>query len=454
MDASFILRAHAVSKMQRQSNLVFSRGIVLMVRLKLLLLALFFVLTLTYPGAHAQAGKKSAGHGRDQLKMVVVLSRHGVRPPTWTLARLNKYSSLPWPEWSVPPGDLTKHGFELMKRFGAFDRSSLAAAGLLPPEGCSAAGDTYIWADTDERTRESGRALADGLFSGCNAPVLGLPEGENDPVFHSRGDGHEAASADEIFAQFSQRVAALPASSYAALLTEMNRILQGCAPDADCTPQRAPETGLMDTPQTVVRGKGDHAVAIQGPLPLASSFSEDLLLEYTEGMPMESVGWGKVDEAEIVRLLKLHGVYTDLMHRTPLLARMEALGMLNRIARTLEQELTARRLTGLSEIQANKLGLLVGHDTNIEALAGLLGLHWDLDGRKDDTPPGTELAFELWQTSKRPISGSRHDCYADSAPDARGAGTVIDQSAGKADRFISRLRRQGQAGAIGRSFAS
>jgi 4-phytase/acid phosphatase len=41
--------------------------------------------------------------------------------------------------------------------------------------------------------------------------------------------------------------------------------------------------------------------------------------------------------------------------------------------------------------------LFVGHDTNIEGVAGLLGLHWTLDGRKDDTPPGTELAFELWQ---------------------------------------------------------
>jgi len=27
-------------------------------------------------------------------------------------------------------------------------------------------------------------------------------------------------------------------------------------------------------------------------------------------------------------------------------------------------------------------------------------LHWTLDGRTDDTPPGTELAFELWQNKR------------------------------------------------------
>jgi 4-phytase/acid phosphatase len=33
-------------------------------------------------------------------------------------------------------------------------------------------------------------------------------------------------------------------------------------------------------------------------------------------------------------------------------------------------------------------------------VAALLGLHWTLDGRRDDTPPGTELAFELWQNER------------------------------------------------------
>jgi 4-phytase/acid phosphatase len=39
----------------------------------------------------------------------------------------------------------------------------------------------------------------------------------------------------------------------------------------------------------------------------------------------------------------------------------------------------------------------VGHDTNIASMAGALGLNWLIDGRRDDTPPGGALVFELWK---------------------------------------------------------
>src|SRR6476469_2583659 len=50
-----------------------------------------------------------------QLKSAVILTRHGVRAPTWTPDRLNQYSVEPWPDFGVPPGNLTPRGRELMK---------------------------------------------------------------------------------------------------------------------------------------------------------------------------------------------------------------------------------------------------------------------------------------------------------------------------------------------------
>jgi len=41
--------------------------------------------------------------------------------------------------------------------------------------------------------------------------------------------------------------------------------------------------------------------------------------------------------------------------------------------------------------------ILVGHDTNLTNIAGALDLSWLIDGRRDDTPPGGALVFELWQ---------------------------------------------------------
>jgi 4-phytase/acid phosphatase len=350
--------------------------------------------------AQTVTGKVTPGSNQDKLKMAVVVSRHGVRSPTWTLDRLNTYSSSPWPAWSVQPGYLTAHGFELMKLFGAYDRASLAKAGLFTAQGCPAASDTYIWADTDQRTLESGKALSGGLFPGCAAPVHSLSEGENDPLFHPPAAASDAADADQVFTEFSKRVAALQTFDLSGLLTQMNRVLLGCKPDTDCTPARPPEVSLMVGTNAAVRGKGDHIVTFQGPLAQASAFAEDFLLEYTEGMPSQSVGWGKVDEAQVIKFIALHSAYFDLMHRTPSLAKMEAAPMLNSITRTLQQGIEGKAVEGAIGDPGNKLVLLVGHDTNIGPLAELLGLHWNLNGRPDDTPPGTELAFELWQTSR------------------------------------------------------
>jgi 4-phytase/acid phosphatase len=106
-----------------------------------------------------------------------------------------------------------------------------------------------------------------------------------------------------------------------------------------------------------------------------------------------------VDEAQLRRFLALHTAYFDLLHRTPALARIENGGLLLHIAQTLEQGVEGRAVEGAVSAPDQKLVVLVGHDTNLAGLAALLGLHWTLDRRNDDTPPDTELAFQLWQTA-------------------------------------------------------
>jgi 4-phytase/acid phosphatase len=344
--------------------------------------------------------QSSPAKSSDTLKMVVILSRHGVRSPTWTLDRMNAYSSLPWPAWKVPPGDLTSRGFDLLKKMGAYDRASLTREDLFSGQGCAPVSETYIWADTDQRTLASGHALGEGLFPNCHAEIHSLADG-NDPLFHPTAqEGAKPANLDNLLADFSKRAHNATNANILDLAAQLQRVLRGCKPDVDCTPLHSPESTLSDLPTAVVRGKGDKLVSLNGPLPLASTFSEDLLLEYTEGMPLQSVGWGNVSETQISRFLALHSAYFDLMHRTPGLAKMEASNMLTHIVSTLQQGAEGQPVAGALGDPGKKLVLLVGHDTNLAGISELLGLHWALDGREDDTPPGTELAFELWQSKQ------------------------------------------------------
>src|ERR1700761_3730155 len=104
-------------------------------------------------------GGQAAG---EKLKFALVLTRHGVRSPTWTNERLDEYSKEVWPKWDVAPGILTPHGKKLMSIFGTYYRAAFSGRGLLSPDGCSDAAHVYFYSDTDERTMETAHGLAEG----------------------------------------------------------------------------------------------------------------------------------------------------------------------------------------------------------------------------------------------------------------------------------------------------
>jgi 4-phytase/acid phosphatase len=342
-----------------------------------------------------------------ELRFVVILSRHGVRSPTWKTDRLNQYSTEAWPDWGVPPGDLTPHGKALMELFGAYDRAYLSHLGLLSVKGCEDAAHLFLWADSEQRTIETGRALASGMFPDCGVQVRSLPEGTDDPLFSPNlvGIGHpdRALAVASVLGRIGTNPGPL-LEAYRPAFETMQQVLLGCTPGAKCPPEgTSVKQPLMEPAMSVTQGKGDHLVDFAGPLSTASTLAEDFLLEYTNGMEDKALGWGRLNESNLRQMMSLHAAYSDLTRQTSYLARANGSNVVSHILKSMEQAVAGKTVPGALGKPGDKVVVIVGHDTQLSNVAGILGLSWLIEGyQRDDTPPGGALVFELW---RHPVTG-------------------------------------------------
>jgi 4-phytase / acid phosphatase len=227
--------------------------------------------------------------------------------------------------------------------------------------------------------------------------VHALSEGTHDPLFHFSetgiSDANHALAAAAISGRIGGDINNLT-SAYRLQLEALDRVLAGCGRTSSTAQQR---TSIFDVPASLASANDDHLAEMRGPLNTASTLSENLLLEYTEGMPVADVGWGCVDGPILRNLMQLHTAAAEFSQRTSLIARMQASNLLDHILLAIEQQVAAEPVAGALGKPGDRMLLLVGHDTNISVVAGALGLNWIIDGRQNDTPPGGALIFELWR---------------------------------------------------------
>jgi len=330
----------------------------------------------------------SKNQGEDKLRFTLVLSRHGIRPPIVAASALDLQSSNPWPAWEVPLGFLTPHGGAAIQQMGSYMRQDFARKGLLPAAGCPGSNDIYFYSDTDERNIFSSRSTIAGLEPGCDPlPVytIAASRHEKDPLFLPVPDTFPPPTAQAVAADQQATLGNDPAAFFSlAANPELKELAFILAPD----PAHPAAQPILDDPR---------------PVSAAATLVEDFLLEYADGKPMQEVGWGRVDETTLRRLIPLHTKGFNYITRTPLAARVRGSNLMAHILDSLAQAAQsqhAKAVQGALGPVGARLVYISGHDGNLCNLGGILNLHWEADGIADDTPPDSQLVFELWQNLK------------------------------------------------------
>ncbi|WP_374391911.1 histidine-type phosphatase [Sphingopyxis sp.] len=329
------------------------------------------------PGADASP----AAPGSLKLEKVVMLMRHGVRPPTKAAVVPPGYSAETWPDWPVDFGLLTPHGAAGVKLLGESDRLYFGGRGLFP-EGCPAAGTIVLKASYKERTIATAQSWAAGFMPGCATDVAHPAGPDDDAIFHGLDGG--PASFDGKRA-FDAALAQAPEGGLTAETARHRGELTLLAKVLNCA---LPTCPLIAEPSRLVAQPHDRP-EIEGPLDVGSTASQTLVLEYLEGKPMAEVGWGRVSRAEIEQLLRFHPLKFRYSNRPGYIAAAAAAPIVREI------------VTALGDRSPARLTLLAGHDTNVADLGGFFDLHWQVPSYPaDEVPPGSALGFELVSNAK------------------------------------------------------
>ena len=330
--------------------------------------------------AHALSFAHSTHADPMTLERVFILARHGVRAPLSHEAAAADYADQPWPTWKVAPSMLTPHGRENITRSGVYLRDWLFVQHHLMAPICPTPKQIRIYANTDQRTIDSADLLARAIFPHCTIHVAHQSPGTNDPLFRPVESGAIAFNAHDAVRAIQN---ATGGTSH--LVTAHAQLFQTLAQVLDC---RKKPCNFADMPSSLQPAADGRSIMLDGPINLATGTAEVILLEYADGMPMSSVGWGRVTAQRLEQLSGLHALLFEVYARPPYMASRSA-GVL---ASQLVKVLDPRRH------DVPVLSLYVGSDTQISALSSVLGAHFHVPGYGlDDPSPGAMLMVQLWK---------------------------------------------------------
>jgi len=357
--------------------------------------------------AACQAVAQSASPASDDsvLKQVIIFGRHGVRSAALPTSTISVFASRPYPDFGVPTGYLTQHGYQAEMLLGSYYRDYLLEQGLLTGNDAEDAKHAYFRANSIQRSNISAAALAAALLPKASVPVHSYPLGTPDPVFDPVAgkivtvDGPRAVT--EIAEVFGTNGTAI-ASAYSAEFSLIRSVLFGYP--------------ITEAPPPVPAGRVDPTVL---PIPLTANTSniatgniinaggigstlyaaDPFVMEYTDGLPMSEVAWGQLTPDTLSQQTRIITLDFAIQLGTPYLNRLQSSNAAAHVLRSMEQAVYGRKVPGAFSAPDTRLLVINSSDAYVVGLANLLHMHWLLPGYQPDyCPPGGALVFELRQS--------------------------------------------------------
>lgn len=357
------------------------------------LMAVFIVVLLT----NFSISKPEAIAGEDfsdyTLDKVVVLMRHGVRPQNDT-AKLDEATGKNWPQWIVPDGNLSGHGYAGIVDQSRYMFENWKSEGLALSSPCPTTREVFIRASPIERTIATAQALTDGMFPGCGVAAGHLPLQKKDPLFQAVEMGLAQPDPKKVEDEVLEAMGGSPekaAQKYADDVEWLRQTVCGTG---------VPDCKFLDEKWGLKKTKSGK-YKLTGPVSSASAISETIRLQYSEGLPLQDVAFGHVKNAgDVLKLMSLHAAKYDLLDNTMEIARTGGNILMHEITESLLANRTSGGEPSFPELGA-PLVIFVGHDTNISQIKTILDFHWKLASYPaDDIPPGGMLIFKRYKNNK------------------------------------------------------
>ncbi len=339
------------------------------------------------------------------LKQIIIFGRHGVRSPTVSPADYARLSPRPYPDFGVPPGYLTAHGWQAESLLGAYYREYLLHERLLTGNVRWDASHSYFRANSIQRSNVTAAALGAGLFEGMAVRVHSYPLGRPDPAFDpisAQVATVDAARAAEEVRQVYNSGAAL-ASAYSGEFSLIRSVLfdyqMGVEPPP-ATPAGVVDTTALPIPLEAVKtGLATGNVVDVGAVLATIVAADPFVMEYAAGLPLSDVGWGHLPLDRLSQHTRLITLAFNLTFTTPYLNQVQSSNAASHVLRSMEQAVVQDGIPGAFGGPESRVNVIISSDAYVIGLAGLLGLHWQLPGYQPDfCPPGGALVFELRQS--------------------------------------------------------